>query len=34
MDKPAVAGGVDAPKPAAKRVRKVVTPVAGDAKGE
>ena len=30
-----VAGGTDAPKPAVKRVRKVVTPVAGgDAKGE
>jgi len=37
-DKPAEAGaatGADAPKPAVKRVRKVVTPVAGgDAKGE
>ena len=34
IDKPAVAGGADATKPAVKRVRKVVTPVAGDAKGE
>ena len=33
-DKPVDAGGADAPKPAVKRVRKVVTPVAGGAKGE
>jgi small subunit ribosomal protein S3 len=34
-DKPAEAGGADAPKPAVKRVRKVVAPAAGgDAKGE
>jgi len=34
-DKPTEAGGADAPKPAVKRVRKVVVPAAGgDAKGE
>jgi len=34
-DKPVEAGGADAPKPAVKRVRKVVAPAAGgDAKGE
>ena len=33
-DKPADAGSADATKPAVKRVRKVVTPVAGGAKGE
>ena len=34
-DKPAEAAGADAPKPAVKRVRKVVAPAAGgDAKGE
>ena len=33
-DKPVDAGGADVPTPAVKRVRKVVTPVAGGAKGE
>ena len=34
-DKPTEAGGAEAPKPAVKRVRKVVVPAAGgDAKGE